>query len=334
MVRLLSFIFFAFIFSCTIIEDSDITSQEELDNLKLVSIDIEQQVSGSGSTSTAKVTSELAVNISVSGGVLKRQIFMDWPALGTNSKLKLKSGITTTFKSYTSLLESGKPWTFYLFSSGSDSTILELYSFRYDANGRLANIITRAPFVDGGPATSNDTLIYGNTANASEVTSIIRRSQDASKAGTFTISSGSIFNSGWAFDFQGNRYFKSCQGNGCGENYGGAYHVRPSNGGQPAGVLNITDLQKSFMTFEDKNHELSQYGCGTCQRYSDTFYFHPLMLLKDQIPFKEPQNNNNGGFESLGEVLLFMYLVDWWKPVTTVQSSNTEKVTFNFKYDL
>ena len=332
MVRLFSFILAAFIFSCTIIEDSDITSQEELDELKLKSIEIEQQAQTGAQTSVANVTSDNQVSISVPGGVIKRTIWMNWPALGANSKLKVKSGTTSAFRSYTSLLESGKPWTFYLFSNGTDSTILELYSFRYDANGRLTNIITRAPYVAGGPATSNDTLIYGNVGNTSEVTSIIRRSQDASKTGTFVINQGSIFSNGWAFDFQGTRYFKTCQGSGCGENYGGAYHSRATNGNQPYGVVDITDLQRAYITVQDKNHDLSQYSCGTCPRYSDTFYLHPLMLLNNQIPFHAPQNNS-GGFDELGDALLFMYMVDWWRPVTTLQTGNTEKVTFNFRYD-
>ena len=137
MVRLLSFVIAAFVFSCTIIEDGDITSQEEFDNLKLESIVVEQQASGGANTLTARVTSDKAVNIPVAGGVVKRQIYMDWPALGANSKLKVKTGITTTFRSYASFLGSGKPWNFYLFSSGPDSTILELYSFRYNSSGRL-----------------------------------------------------------------------------------------------------------------------------------------------------------------------------------------------------
>src|SRR5688572_683274 len=135
MVRLLSFVLAAFIFSCTIIEDGDITSEEELDNLVLTSIEIEQQGSDGGSTSTARVTKDEVVTINDNGVIIKRQIFMDWPALGANSKLKLKGGVTTSFKSYTTLLESGKPHKFYLFSSGSDSTILEFYRFIYDVNG-------------------------------------------------------------------------------------------------------------------------------------------------------------------------------------------------------
>src|SRR5688572_1145404 len=112
MVRLLSFILAAFIFSCTIIEDGDITSQEELDDLQYVSVDIKQETPSGTSTLTARVTSEREINVTVAAGKLIRALYMEWPALGANSKLKLKGGTTTAVRSYTSFLESGKPWTF------------------------------------------------------------------------------------------------------------------------------------------------------------------------------------------------------------------------------
>lgn len=317
MVRLLSFILFAFIFSCTIIEDSDITSQEELDNLKLESIEIEQQTNGGTSTSTAKVTSDVAINISVPGGVIKRQVFMDWPALGTNSKLKLKSGITTAFKSYYSLLESRKPWTFYLFSA--DSTILELYSFRYNSSGQLASVITRAPYVAGAPATSRDTLIYKTDG---QLLSITRNYPANGTTATFTnVNSHTSSNSYFLneYEFQGIKYQKRCQGgNGC-PNWGGNYHALSN--GSPVGVMNLTTFQREYLNLEDVN-SITQtcQNNSPCSFWIDTFYLHPLLILKDQFDH--------------GNDLLLIYMIDWWKHTTTQPSTNNEKVTFTFKYDL
>lgn len=320
MVRLLIFIFLAFILSCTIIEDSDITSQKELDNLKFTSIEIKQETSSGTSTSLAKVTSETKVNITVPAGKVTRQVWMDWPAL-TGKKLLLKSGLTTAFKSYTSFLESGKPQTFYLFSA--DSTILELYSFRYSTSGRLSNIISRVPYVPNGPATSNDTLIYEASGRLSNIT---RKYPATSTTSTFTELFYSTSDNSYKlnhFIFQGMRYERPCQeGDGCGRpSWGGDYHVWPTASNFPAGLMNLATIQREYLSMQDFN-SINQNNCGStgCNAWIDTFYLHPLMILKDQF--------------NAGDDLLFIYMVDWWKPTTTQQSTNNEKVTFSFKYDL
>lgn len=327
MIRFLSFILIAFIFSCSIIEESDITSQKELDNLRFKSIEIKQETSTGSKILTANVTMDSVVSIPVTGGTLTRTLWMDWPVLA--GKLKLKSGFAGQFKSYTSFLESGKPWTFYLFDT--DTTILELYSFRYDALGRLNKIITRTPFVVNSPATSNDTLIYGGQ-NPAEVTSIIRKASGTSQTFTIASTGGSILNEGWSFDFQNSRYTKACEGSGCLEYYGGNYAVGPTSGGQPTGVLNVIDFSKESLVIQDRNHNLEQYGCGSCVRSIDTFYFHPLMILKDQLVFKDL------GYEGyqlkLGDILLFIYMVDWWQPVSAQTATKDETVTLSFNYDL
>jgi hypothetical protein len=318
------------ILSCSIIEDSDITSKEEFDNLRFKSVSIKQETSQGNNSMIANVTSRSEVSIPTPNGLITETFYMDWPAL--TGKLKLKGGYTASFKTYTSFLGTGKPYTFSIFDS--DSVLLELYRFRYDASGRLVQIITNVPFVEGGPPTSNDTLYYGNANNMMELTSIVRRSSDPSKAGTFTLAStgGSIFSTGWSFDFKGTRYSKACQGNGCGEYYGGNYHIRPSNGGQPFGLLNVTDSQRAFVNIEDNNKPLDNYGCSNCIRYSDTFYFHPLMILKDQLVFTS--DNLQGGNARIGDVLFFIYMVDWWNPISAQETSNNEKIVFEFKYDL
>ncbi len=315
MVRLLYFIFFAFIFSCTIIEDSDITSQEELDNLRFVSIEIKQDTNTGSSTAVAKVTTDSVVDILLTTpsftGTLTRTLWMDWPALGSSSKLKLKSGVTTTFKSYASFLESGKPWTFYLFDN--DSTVSDQVRFRYDVNERLNRIIS-IPYLDYLD-TLRDELIYDASGN---LTSIERKcNSNPSKAGTFTFGGQ---NNNVGFTFQGMRYENACQGDGCGSNWGGNYHVLGADN-FPTGVMNLTTFQREYLSMQDFN-SINQSNCGStgCDAWIDTFYFHPLMLLKDQL--------------EIGDDLLFIYMVDWWQPVSAQESTNNEKVTFSFDYDL
>jgi hypothetical protein len=324
MVRLLSFVVAAFIFSCTIIEDGDITSQEELDNLKLLSVDIEQQTSGATNTSSAIVTKVLDVNLQPSG--VRKQIWMDWPALGANSKLKVKSGATTAFKSYTSLLEGGKPYTFYLFSvAGIDTTILEQYSFRYNSSGRLATVITRVPFVEGALATSRDTLVYDTNGRLSGVTRNYPATGAAAAAfSSFNYQTSDNYYKLNQYIFQGLQYQGACQGGGCGSYWGGNYHVTPSSpsNGFPTGVMNVLSNKKAFLSIQDYN-DLNQNNCGSpgCNAaWIDTFYLHPLMLLKDQL--------------NAGDDLLFIYMVDWWKPVTTQQTTTNEKVIIQFNYDI
>lgn len=331
MVRLLSFVFAAFIFSCTIIEDGDITSREELDDLQYVSIEIKQETSSGTSTSLARVTSEKEINVTVAAGKLTRTVYMDWPALGANSKLKLKGGTATAVRSYASFLESGKPWTFFFFSSGTDSTILELYSFRYNSSGRLSNIISRVPYVAGGPATSNDTLIYDNNGRLSGITRKFPATGTTAAFSNLLYQTSDNFYKLNQFVFQAMNYQIPCEGGGCGSQWGGNYHVSPgtspNSGNFPTGVMNLTTLQREYLSIQDFNN-IDQSRCsggggsGGCGAWIDTFYLHPLMILKDNL--------------LAGNDLLFLYMVDWWRPSPTspLASTTNEKVTLSFNYDL
>jgi hypothetical protein len=325
MVRLLSFVLAAFIFSCTIIEDGDITSQAELDDLQYASLEIKQETASGTSTLLATVTSEKEVNITVAAGKLTRTVYTDWPALGTNSKLKLKGGTTTAVRSYTSFLESGKPWTFYFFSAGTDSTIVELYSFRYNSSGRLSNVISRVPYVPGGPATSNDTLIYDNNGRLASIT---RKFPATGTTAAFTGFSYQNSDNAYKvnqFVFQGMNYQIPCQGSGCGSHWGGNYHVspgsNPNSSNFPTGVMNLATFQREYLSMQDFNNINQSFCSGSgCSAWIDTFYLHPFMILKDN--FDE------------GDDFLFVYMVDWWKPSTPQASTTNEKVTLSFNYDL
>ena len=71
-----------------------------------------------------------------------------------------------------------------------------------------------------------------------------------------------------------------------------------------------------------------RYGRGSpnqcdCSRELDSYYLHPLMILRDVVP--------------QGGTLLWVYAVDWWKPGTAqVQLGNNftknDVVQLNFNY--
>lgn len=326
MVRLLSFIFSAFVFSCTIIEDSDITSQEELDNLKLKSIEIKEETTSGTKTSVVKLLYDSIqdfIDTSTGARILRRQRF-SMPSL--SSKLRLRSGTSSNTEFTITYLEGGKPYTFAIFKGDS---LVERYRFRYNnytSSGKLNKIVTFLNPVDNLPylTQTSDTLIFDTSGELTN-NGIERRSPDPAKTGTFAFeyrTDNTRYYIG-KVTFKGTNYENPCQGGGC-PSYGGNYHAQAvlSNGGfgQPIGVLNVTDFQRANLSIQDRNHDLAQYGCPTCIRYIDTFYFHPLLLLKDEL--------------ELGDELMFIYMVDWWQPISSVESPNDEKVTFSFKYGL
>jgi hypothetical protein len=235
---------------------------------------------------------------------------MDWPALG-NSKLKLKGGATTSFRTYTSYLESGKPYTFSV--SDKDSILLELYRFRYDASGRLNKIITNVPYVEGGQSTTNDTLIYDVAGN---LIRIDRRSSDPSKAGAFIPGSGSVLS--FRLHFQGILYEWGCPPSpGCGPLGPDYISKETSNTILNFGVVNLVKIPTQFLTIYDIN------TCANCEKKVDTFYFHPLMILKDHL--SENYDREENGF---GDTMLFLYMVDWWRPRSNQETTKDETVTF------
>jgi hypothetical protein len=123
-----------------------------------------------------------------------------------------------------------------------------------------------------------------------------------------------------SFYFQGTTYSKSCEGSGCGPFWGGDYYSSPNSGdGFPYGVMNLVVLPGQYY-IQDINKDVSKFCNNQCSQGNDTYYLHPLMVLKDQF--------------NSGDVLLFMYMVDWWQPLSQVESTSDEKVTFTFEYDL
>lgn len=321
--------FFLVAFSCTIIQDNDITSADQLSKLKWQGVEIKQETSKGNSSTAATLLYDSAVNLidTSTGAKITRRMRFSLAPLG-NLKMKLRSETTAKTELYVSYKEGNQPYTVGIYSGDS---VVEIYRFRYNSTSstaKLNKIITILNPVDGLPETlrTNDTLIFDNSG---KLASITRRSPDATKTGTITLEylsspspglskitwdpTSSTVNSTYQ-QFQQNQ--NSCP-NGTYTNECGAFSISvtcPPSGSCPSPQVNFL--------FNNTNALLSQ-GVLMDYRRLDTYYLHPVMLLKNQL--------------TLGGDLFIIYMIDWWSaaPVTNTSqnnNNNNDVVTFNFLY--
>ncbi len=325
--------------SCTIIEDSDITSQSELKKVKLTSIDIVQDTHGGSKTVTAKLVEDATVNVSTPDGILTRYVEWSVPAL-PSLKLKYRSPIATAHKYYQYYLSNGNLYTF---GVQKDTIFAEVYRFRYDATGRLNKIIT---FINPSLSSSTtidlaskDTLIYKSSGELEKIT---RKLPDGSMS---DFSAFTFNNRLTGFTFGGTNYSNpnsqgsgSCPNGGSGLDLCGSLSV-PFNTGntnisgpyvnyfdqKQLGLLNSFRLEDGRYS-QSNNNQPSFFQCsGTgCGRELDTYYFSPLFLIRDQL--------------KIGDDLLILYAADWWKVGTAAvdnqKITKVEVVNFKFNYEV
>jgi hypothetical protein len=312
--------------SCTIIKDSDITTADELKKIKLKSIKIDQDTNSGKESTTINLLYDSTVNIidTNTGSTVVRKTGYAFPSLG-NFKLKFRSGSTATLKSYVSYLAENKPYTFVLYENDS---AIEIYRFRYDATGRLSKIITTINPVDNEPILirTNDSLIYNSNEN---ITSIIRRSPDAALQTTITIGYGGsgTSTSVSSISLSPNHGFsyEQMQGdcpNNSNANICTGYNIRPTSGsGSYSSYYTISTLTESNVLHELNLIDTKIQGGQISQREYDTYYFHPLMLLRNEV--------------SNGDFLLIIYMIDWLEPgvpLTNTNFTRNDFVTFDFQY--
>ncbi len=308
-------------FSCTIMEDADLTSAEDFKNLPLKGIVLTQQT-----TKGTKSISILPLYDSVqnftdpnTGAKIVRKVGYSASDFG-NLKMKLRSNSSGNTEFFAYYKTGNAPYTFGILKGDS---IVELYRFRYDGNNRLNKIITIINPVDNQPATvfTNDTLIY----TASNVSSIIRRSPyDPSKAATINIQyggSGSFLSvSNFTYlNFQYQQTQGNCPNNANLETCVG-YLAMPTQGG---GGSNSTYTMATSLRL-DRLVQLRlldyKFNTGSNRDY-DTYYFHPLLLMRDQF--------------SQGVFLSIFYSMDWFVPGPVLNNTNfsqDESVSINYNY--
>ncbi len=312
-------------FSCTIINDKDITSAAQLSKLKWKGLEIMQQTSKGNSTISAKVLYDSTLNIVdlTTGARINRRVRFSLGALG--SKLKLRSGTSAKTEFTLSYKEGNQPYTFVIYQGDS---AVEIYRFRYDASNRLNRIVTVLDPVDGLPfiLATRDSISYDNSFKPKDIT---RKSPDASKRGIITltydsfgltqVATGPNPTTSTSYKRQQGNCFNGASSSQCGgfnKNTG-----QPGFGPQVNYQFYSPNNLLNQVSIEDHRKDSGGGGCSGCSFDYATFYFHPLMLVKDQLAF--------------GNDLLMVYLIDWWVPGASNPSSNAqtnEFVTFNFLY--
>jgi hypothetical protein len=316
------------LFACSIVDDNAITSQEGLKKLKLTGFTIDQQTNKAGKKVTARVISDSTVNITDTntGTKINRVAILKMPSLG-HSKMKLRSGTTADVDMSITYTSSTKPYTMAIYLKDS---AVEVYRFRYDATGRLVKIVTIIDPVDNLPelVTTIDTLIYTTVGDMKDIDVIQRKLPNGSLEATIDPFYGggnpqSLSN----FNYKGLQYQQMNQGPGnCNSGTGcGYYSISPSGQGGGSGQsqfsYRVTESFNSMNQFQLEDRKNN--NGGSCCRDFDTYYFHPLMVLRNQI--------------SKGDYLLLIYMMDWWvpgTPLTNSVSGDNETVTIDFSYGL
>lgn len=322
------YIFFSFLLfaACDIIQDTDLLTQEELENLNLRTIGIEQDLRNGFSKASFELLYDSTISVidNNTGTLLTRLVSYKIPALG--QKLKYRSGASSNLKCYIYYTSSGQPYTFGILQA---DTVVERYRFRYDANGRLNNIRCFAYTKNEAVPIWHryDSIVY----NGSEISTIYRGSAtEPEAAGIFTIEytgSGAFRNVGRvAF---GNMVVSN-QGGNCPNNSGNncrgyVYQINTPN----SGTFNVSSLtflrgfsfeKLSFVQFADT--KINNFGGVNCCYDYDTYYFHPMMLLREEF--------------QIGDDLFPVYLIDWWIPGQQIGNNasyqSNEAVTLTFNY--
>lgn len=297
---------------CTIVKDTDITSQAQLANLKPASFQFVQSTNNGGESIVAPITLDNQGRITS----------IDVPALG-NYKLKYKSGLkgpVTIEVGYDSI--TGKI-TGVGVRLTSSSNYTERYRFRYDQNARLSKIVTNIYF---GLDTLHrgDTLIYSPDGSLASMYRNVPDSASLSGPIGLTYSSNELHDITYL-----SKALNSALGNcptGVSHNECGGFTQPTGSGGNAPGMnYHFTDVpslhQVSLIDLRNPNN--GGGGCNGCGRDLDTYYFHPLMIFTEQFV--------------LGHDLLMIYAIDWWIPGTAVTSTNFNQddiVTFKINYGI
>ena len=311
---------FVLTFSCTIIQDSDITAETQLSKLKLRGIEIKQQTSLGNSSTVATLLYDSSVNITdaATGAKLTRKLRFSLPPLG-DRKMKLKSGVAVKTELQVYYMDDGQPYTVKIFQG--DSTV-EQYRFRYDSytsTRKVNKIVTVLDPVDNLPATytSVDNLTY----SGSNVSSILRNPGSATPT-TINISyegSGTGFRVS-TFVYQGTNYSNS-QGN-CpnGASFDSCTGYNTVGNGNSSYTISVAQNATTLSQILLEDNKINGGGSG---RDYDTYFFHPLLFLRNQV--------------GQGNYLLVIYMMDWWKlgvPISNPNFTRNETVSINLKYGL
>jgi len=313
MSRLLPVALIGIFLSCSILEDSDITSTSELRKLKLTSILITDARNSNVTTYTANA-SEYDVNETLKNGVkIKKRRIITWPA---TTLLQFRSGATSNITLVSEYLESGKI-KYWRVIAAADT--LETYEFIYNGSGILNFLSTKIIDKTTKQLIINDRDEY----QTNDLYFPLIRNPDADPNKLNKAIWGgdriSINSCGFSFVWQ---HILECTAtappvcnwknkkeyNACGsDNFyvvtktgspGGAMHFK---------VIGTGELLEAVYLGEDQNN-------GSC--CVDQYYFHPYLFMPGDLRIK------------------MMYAPDWWKEDISTNGSTRKSIQLKFNYEI
>jgi len=300
MSRLLSMIFMGLLLSCSILEDTDITTADELQKLKLTSIVVTETLNGSTSTQTAKVTEEIINETLPNGATLTKRKTILWPTF-TNPKFQFRSGVSKDITLVSEYLYNGKIKFWHVYSSGIET---EKYEFLYD-NGVLAFLKTTIT------ANNQKTLVVDHYSLDSFN---FPTSRDGASPANFGSDKSLPTPCGFKFVWQ----FGTCVSTSpstCEWTEKKQYNYCDSNNFY---ILNKDGTEGGRAQFQVIENELLEeiYLGESSSCCADKFYFHPYLFMPGDIRIK------------------IMYAPDWWKDDNAFTGATDQNVRLKFNYEL
>jgi hypothetical protein len=305
MLRIICSLAFAVLLSCSILEESDITSSDDLKQLKLTSLEVTETLDGFSTTKAALVKDE-SVNEVVEGATISKRVTISWPTF-TNPKLLFKSGATTEIQIIAEYFANGRVKFWRVKSGGTE---VEKYIFRYDAIGAITSLQTyfnNALWYD-------DTFIQGDLNFPSVRNQNVPNNTTNRPKGVFGGTPLSVNNCGWGFVWQ---YDLDCSSGKCiwtnqkEYNYCSIENFYIVNkGGMAGGKISYnvfeSDLIEEILIGESE-------GANAC--CLDKFFFHPFLFMKADNRVR------------------IQYAVDWWQENNDNSNNKNRSVRVKFIYE-
>lgn len=309
MLRPLSIIMIGILLSCSILEDSDITTYDELKKVKLKEINF-TQVLNSGTYTREIPAADSTLDISFLLGKLTKQTKITWGNVDTNSKFKFRSGAISNISIVNRYFDNGNLRSSWVYSG---STVRELYYFKYNSNGKIQSLL-RTLYTDPNDltkkTTSYDSIYYDPGSGGKFFGFAMRGSSDATKRGIFVAEPISTNPCGlvWVFKRSANASLNipavDKEYDYCGPTN---FYIYP--GGQSADFHSIGSDVLEEVYIGDRFTDSDKKCC------SDIYYYHPILFSPIDIRYK------------------IMYAIDWWEEVTpTGPVPKDESVQFKFDY--
>jgi len=308
--------------SCSIIKDTDVTTIDQFNKLKLTSFDIVEN-DGNVSTYHASLKYDSVQNFNTDPRFgnyhITRLVGYSLPSLG-GRKLQIL-GNNANGQNYSNTVRiyyrsDGKPYRLEIRAGAKDS-VVSYYRFLYYSTGQLASLTTDINPIDDKPSTvhTKDTLFYSSTSTSSSsnnLTGMTRRAGSGPVA--FHIDYSSCTSCGGSgltqFSPTGSTNnqdsYQLQSGNNCNNEGGSSTYACGGLTYQLANGQAQVHIQAFQSLGKTSEIDLTDYF-----NRGDFYYFHPLMILKDLIP--------------QGDELLWIYACDWWKysSASTTNQNNT-----------